>query len=874
MHPPAHIHSKPFQGDLNMRRTRLQPFTPHQQLKRLLMTGSCLLVFSLVCTASIAYSQRLIYGFETAAKDTFFQTYPTSGGLGTGTGFNTLTDVTTPNPLEGTHAMQYEWKVDANQSWGGFVQAMHLNALTSMTYLDLAAAETLRVWYNNIVPATAPGLMYMRFKLHEAGGQSQYWTNQSDHEDWYFQAPLGFYDATPGWKQLLIPLVDRGTINPDSTGFSLPGWSGTPNNSTLDLDKIIGWSIEVNTDVQGTLAAGTCVWDKLEALGTRLVPFIIFNGKDYPANIVNTWPWGQSSITVETGAGTTPKSNAIKWTQGDEYGNGWTGWGVDISPPFNLAGGWVKDSLKIKLKAESGVGPLRAQFESGADGKKGMVFTPIADNQWHSYSLALNEFVLQDNTTAFDSSAIIVFGLMAEASAVAGKVVYITDLWTGNPSIDVIPPDAPNNLAATGGGFVNLLTWDAVPNEPDVRYNAYLSEKAWTDIDDPTVEDLPPYNLPSTLATHLLRAPNTDQNITLYYGVVAKDAAGNVSNPTIMGTPVTTLAKGVPTFSLTPPAPFVADGDLKEWASITPFDLSVVTGTAHGVPNYPIADDNDLRVKAYVAVDAENLYVAFDVSDNVVAVDTSGTDYLQDCPDLFIGTYDWRGKHHGGLAGGSTPDYHLRFSKNRIWIDNGGVVLMRPGTNYAWIEKLLTSGYTVEAKIPWTVLAGALVSRNDKVFVPEEGMRIPMDFAINDRDDASSTGQREGIMGYSAISNDNSYTDMFYWTYTWIGNRWVTAVEQTSSVPSSYELSQNYPNPFNPTTQIRYSLEKPGLVSLKVYDVLGREVTTLVNTYQEAGSYTVTFNTAETGQSLSSGVYFYRLESGRFVANNRMLLLK
>jgi hypothetical protein len=442
--------------------------------------------------------------------------------------------------------------------------------------------------------------------------------------------------------------------------------------------------------------------------------------------------------------------------------------------------------------------------------------------------------------------------------------------------IDVIAPDAPKNLAATGGSFVNLLTWDAVPNEPDVRYNAYLSEKAWTDINDPTVEDLPPYNLPSTLATHILRAPNTDQNITLYYGVVAKDAAGNLSDPNIMKTPVTTLAKGVPTFSLTPPAPFVADGDLKEWASIKPFELSLEKATAHVNPNGKIDGDNDVSAKAYLAVDKDNFYVAFDIVDDMVKVDTSAAvnDWEQDCPDMFIGTYDWRGKHHSGYAGGSTPDYHLRFSQHRVRIDNGGVVLLLPGTNYAWKEKLLTSGYTVEAKIPWTVLAGALVSRNDRVFVPEEGMRIPIDFEINDRDAKTASDFRDGMLCYCPLNDDNSYQDMWHWTYTWIGNKWVSSVEQTSSIPSSYELSQNYPNPFNPTTQIRYRLEKPGLVSLKVYDVLGREVTTLVNTYQEAGSYTVTFNTAETGQSLSSGVYFYRLESGRFVANNRMLLLK
>jgi hypothetical protein len=147
-------------------------------------------------------------------------------------------------------------------------------------------------------------------------------------------------------------------------------------------------------------------------------------------------------------------------------------------------------------------------------------------------------------------------------------------------------------------------------------------------------------------------------------------------------------------------------------------------------------------------------------------------------------------------------------------------------------------------------------------------MRIPIDFAVNDQD---VSGTRNGILQYSIISNDNSYTDMFYWTYTWIGNKW-TGVEQTRTMAHSFELSQNYPNPFNPSTQIRYSLQKSGMVSLKVYDIIGREVGSLVHAYQEAGSYNVTFNTANF--NLSTGIYFYRLQSGSFVAMNKMVLLK
>jgi hypothetical protein len=94
-----------------------------------------------------------------------------------------------------------------------------------------------------------------------------------------------------------------------------------------------------------------------------------------------------------------------------------------------------------------------------------------------------------------------------------------------------------------------------------------------------------------------------------------------------------------------------------------------------------------------------------------------------------------------------------------------------------------------------------------------------------------------------------------------------------SKTPREFVLNQNYPNPFNPSTKIQYAIVNAGLVSLKVYDLLGHEVATLVNEYQEAGSYTVPFG-ANTGTKLSSGVYFYRLNAGSFVSMRKMILLK
>ena len=88
--------------------------------------------------------------------------------------------------------------------------------------------------------------------------------------------------------------------------------------------------------------------------------------------------------------------------------------------------------------------------------------------------------------------------------------------------------------------------------------------------------------------------------------------------------------------------------------------------------------------------------------------------------------------------------------------------------------------------------------------------------------------------------------------------------------PASYSLSQNFPNPFNPVTKISFALPKSGLVTMKVYDILGKEVATLVNEVKNAGNYTVDFN----GSSLSSGMYFYKIYVDGFSDVKKMMLLK
>jgi polyhydroxybutyrate depolymerase len=94
--------------------------------------------------------------------------------------------------------------------------------------------------------------------------------------------------------------------------------------------------------------------------------------------------------------------------------------------------------------------------------------------------------------------------------------------------------------------------------------------------------------------------------------------------------------------------------------------------------------------------------------------------------------------------------------------------------------------------------------------------------------------------------------------------------EKHQTIPNNFSLSQNYPNPFNPSTTIKYQIPELSFVILKVYDVLGNEIATLVNEEKTAGTFEITWY----AENLSSGVYFYRLQAGSFVETKKMILMK
>ena len=132
--------------------------------------------------------------------------------------------------------------------------------------------------------------------------------------------------------------------------------------------------------------------------------------------------------------------------------------------------------------------------------------------------------------------------------------------------------------------------------------------------------------------------------------------------------------------------------------------------------------------------------------------------------------------------------------------------------------------------------------------------------------------------GYFALRffpwfNDTSPSQtkwILIWKVRVYGSTTITDVEDVNSLPTKFALNQNYPNPFNPSTKISFDLEKPGYTKLTIHNVLGQEMATVLSQEMSAGHHEVDFNALD----LSSGIYFYRLESGNFSSMKKMMLLK
>ena len=220
----------------------------------------------------------------------------------------------------------------------------------------------------------------------------------------------------------------------------------------------------------------------------------------------------------------------------------------------------------------------------------------------------------------------------------------------------------------------------------------------------------------------------------------------------------------------------------------------------------------------------------------------------------------WEEKNNG-----VTSDVDLfEILSDRIYAVSGTIILYSTDLGESWnsISNGLASGLYIED----------LHTVGDYIFASQ---RLSGVF-VQHKDSTDWRHVSEGLPStfFSGVSSNDEYSFVgVYQNGIWrrlLSEIFTGVEEQNIPLPNDFELSQNYPNPFNSSTNIRFGVVGSDLVSLKVFDILGRNVATLVNERKKAGTYTVKWDATE----LPSGVYFYKLTTGTCTAVHKMLLLK
>ncbi len=218
----------------------------------------------------------------------------------------------------------------------------------------------------------------------------------------------------------------------------------------------------------------------------------------------------------------------------------------------------------------------------------------------------------------------------------------------------------------------------------------------------------------------------------------------------------------------------------------------------------------------------------------------------------------------------------------RIDSSSGKIYLYNPSYNSGGNESLLfdlemEQGDTNSVIIPFEMKKYPTIYYADSSFNKWEILSTRKFFMTTYGNITYSLADTLGVFDFSDPCCSNAYDPGADYTLTGCvingkvyGDTTITDVKDKQNIPLQFSLSQNYPNPFNPSTTIKYEIPKETSVTIKIFDALGREVVTLLNSDQKAGQHEVNWN----AKNYASGVYFYRIRAGEFISTKKMLLIK
>ncbi|MFW5973564.1 MAG: T9SS type A sorting domain-containing protein, partial [Bacteroidota bacterium] len=681
-------------------------------------------------------------------------------------------------------------------------------------------------------------------------------------------------------------------------------WSGLLGNEELDLERITGVSFEFFAgsavhSLPDSINAGVIALDQMYVSGVRYDLLHSFDSAP------SGWNNGAGTSTLLVVADTVEGTGALEFTYDVQGTESWGG-SADVqgSPDDGLFPDLTERShLSLFYKV---VEPLQRGAEDDHVRFTFKLFdnsTGSAQEEWHytTYDvledttgrwqrllIPLDGFELPswvpqgDGELNLDSIEEWQFQVLVDGGhSATGKILFDRLTSYGISVVDETPPAEVAGLNVLADDYMNIVMWEDVDGEEGETYDIFYSLSPISDVEAPGVLLAAADVTENTeVFEHRIFHPVVDGDVSFYYAIRAVDAAGNIGSISATGSAIENTAKALPTIAIGGPAAFEADGDLAEWEGIAPFQLRPDGELGHIPTGFGITDEADLSVDVYLAIGADAVYFAMDVTDDTyvpVPEDQNGqraeNAWLYDAAEIYMGLYNEQHPRHAGTRiSGDEPDYKFYVYPQRVWSDNREDVVT-PGENYYFQPKAGGDGYVVEARLPHENYVHLLDSEanlfQDPV-VPVNGMRIPLDIVVMDNDEPGSTN-REGILAYSFNNEDDAHGRPRNWFYTWVGDQMVVSSEGgTNELPQRYVLNQNYPNPFNPSTLISYELPQAGHVVVKIFNMLGQEVTTLVDRTENAGKYEVRFD----ARDLASGVYFYQLQAGSKVMTKKMLLIR
>jgi hypothetical protein len=308
-------------------------------------------------------------------------------------------------------------------------------------------------------------------------------------------------------------------------------------------------------------------------------------------------------------------------------------------------------------------------------------------------------------------------------------------------------------------------------------------------------------------------------------------------------------------------------------------DFVTVGGTLRGITVHNgvlyAASSNSVKGYDLATGNPTSLNLTMGTSLNGIKADTNGFLYVSN----FSNTAGQRTIYKINTANNQFWAYaQVPRHPNGVYVDykRNRLLVVAWGVSATVMAVSLTDSTNVTTLVttPYSNLDGISLDRNDHVYcsaysagvifrydinfafapavVVNSGLTMPADIYVN------------RITDTLAIPNAGSNSVSF------IPLSVPTGIQNTNTIADDFRLSQNYPNPFNPTTNINFDIKAKGMVTLKVFDILGNEVATLVNEELNTGGYNITFDAA----SYTSGVYFYELRAGEFRDVKKMLLVK